>query len=298
MFGSHLSIAGGMENALREARQLNMDCVQVFTKNQRQWAVKPLETKQIDAWLAAMDETGIHHTVSHDSYLINLASPDAGSWKKSMALFEEEIRRCDLLAIPYLVAHPGSHMGKGEDKGLARIAEAFNRLHDKLPDAKALTCLEVTAGQGTNLGYRFQHLAAIIEQVEAPERLAVCLDTAHLLAAGYDLTSGPGMRRVLQECDDILGLDRVRVVHVNDSKVERGKRVDRHEHIGLGHVAMTAFSVLVNAFRGPKVLETPKGEAPDGQPWDALNLAALRKLARRGKSRTQRLDSSWNLAKI
>ncbi|MCC6680337.1 MAG: deoxyribonuclease IV [Phycisphaeraceae bacterium] len=288
MFGSHLSIAGGMENALLAARQLDMDCVQVFTKNQRQWAVKPLETKQIDAWFAAMDQTGIRDTVSHDSYLINLASPDPGSWKRSMALFEEEIRRCDLLAIPYLVTHPGSHMGKGEDKGLARIAEAFNRLHDKLPQAKVITCLEITAGQGTNLGYRFEHLAAIIEQVETPDRLAVCLDTAHLLAAGYDLTSGPGMKSVLRECDAVLGLDRVKVVHVNDSKVERGKRVDRHEHIGLGHVARTAFSMLVNSFPGPKVLETPKGPAPDGRPWDALNLAALRQMVRRGKSGKQK----------
>jgi len=288
MFGSHLSIAGGMENALFAARDLAMDCVQVFTKNQRQWRVPPLPAAQVDAWFAAMEATGIRHTVSHDSYLINLASPAPGSWKQSIALFEEEMRRCDLLGIPFLVTHPGAHMGEGEDAGLARVADALNRLHDQLPGAKVVTCLEVTAGQGSSLGYTFEHLASIIAQVDAKQRLGVCLDTAHLLAAGYDLTSAAGARKTLRACDDTVGLDRVHVVHVNDSKVERGRRVDRHAHIGHGFVSLDAFAVLVNHPRLgkiPKILETPKASAPDGRPWDAVNLEVLRGLVKKSRPR-------------
>jgi deoxyribonuclease-4 len=272
-----------MENALIKAHELDMDCVQVFTKNQRQWKVPPLRPQQIDAWFAHVESTGICDVVSHDSYLINLASPAPGPRKKAMALFEEEMRRCDLLGIPSLVMHPGAHMGEGEDKGLALVVDAFNRLHEKLPDAKVITCIEITAGQGTSLGYTFEHLATIIERVDAPHRLGVCLDTAHLLAAGYDLTSAAGARKVIRECDRTLGLDRVRVLHLNDSKVERGRRVDRHEHIGHGHVALDAFEVIVNHpkfKRVPKVLETPKQDAPDGRPWDAVNLETLRRLVK------------------
>jgi len=275
-----------MENALCDAHRLDMQCVQIFTKNQRQWQYKSLESAQIDAWFDAMDRTGIRDTVSHDSYLINLASPDRTLRSKSITLFAEELRRCDALAIPHLVTHPGAHMGKGEDKGLARVAEALNRLHDKLPDAKVITCLEVTAGQGTSLGHTFEHLAAIIDQVEVDERLGVCLDTAHMLAAGYDLTSAVGARKVIRELSAIIGLDRVRVIHLNDSKVERGRRVDRHEHIGLGHVALEAFEVLVNhakLHKCPMIMETPKQTAPDGRAWDTVNLEALRGLQRNKK---------------
>jgi deoxyribonuclease-4 len=283
MFGSHLSIAGGLENALIEARRLEMDCVQVFTKNQRQWQVPPLTEMQIRRWKEFELSTGIRDVVSHDSYLINLASPDAAMRKKSIALFGEEMIRCEELGIKHLVMHPGSHMKAGEADGLKRVAEAMNLLHDKLKGLRVVTCLEVTAGQGTNLGHRFEHLAAIIEMVEADERLGVCLDTAHMLAAGYDLECAEGAKSVLREFDGVVGLGRVRVLHLNDSKVARGKRVDRHEHIGRGHVSLEAFAVMVNepAFAGlAKILETPKEDAPDGRPWDMINLMALRKLVR------------------
>ncbi len=290
MFGSHLSIAGGLHNALLEAQRLGMETVQVFTANQRQWKSKPLTEEQITEWRRVRRETDIDQVVSHDSYLINLASPKPETWEKSVALFRDEWLRCESLGIQHVVTHPGSHLGEGEAQGLRRVAKALNQLHRDLPGLKLVTCLEVTAGQGTNLGHTFEHLRQIIDQTREPERLAVCLDTAHMLAAGYDLTSERGARRVLQELDEVLGIDRVRVIHMNDSKTPRGSRVDRHAHIGHGHVALDAFRVIVRkrAFRlVPKVLETAKDEAPDGRPWDVVNLETLRELAgRRPKPRS------------
>ncbi len=288
MFGSHLSIAGGLHNALIEARKLRMDCVQVFTKNQRQWKVKPLDDGQVRDWQDHRRQTGIDVVVSHDSYLINLASPQAEAREKSIALFREELLRCEALAIPWLVTHPGAHMGEGEDAGLARVARSLDRIHRDLTGLATVTCLEVTAGQGTALGWRFEHLRRVLDAVAEPERLAICLDTAHMLAAGYDLTSAAGCRDVLDELHALLGLTRVKVIHVNDSKAPRDKRVDRHAHIGHGHVAKAAFSELLRepAFAAvPKILETPKENAPDGRPWDAVNLAALKRLSRRSPKR-------------
>ena len=286
MFGSHLSIAGGMENALLEAQRLNMDCVQVFTKNQRQWQAPPLTEQQVARWQAARDETGIKQVVSHDSYLINLASPDPATWDKSVALFHEELVRCERLNIPWLVTHPGAHMKSGETVGLARVAEALDRLHEQLPGLHVVTCLEITAGQGTSLGHRLEQLQRIIDLVAAPQRLGVCLDTAHLLAAGYDLTSAAGAKQVIAAIRDTVGLNAVKVIHVNDSKTALGSRVDRHEHIGHGHVSLDAFEVFVNQLEFkhlPKILETPKADAPDGRPWDAINLDRLRSLVRTRK---------------
>jgi len=281
MFGSHLSIAGGLHNALIQARQLDMDCVQIFTKNQRQWKVSPLDDEAIRLWQVHQRDTGICDVVSHDSYLINLASPDPDVRQKSIALFREELIRCEALGVPSLVTHPGAHMKAGEEAGLKRVAEALDELHRNLPGLKVVTCLEITAGQGTALGYTFEHLRAIIDMVAAPERLAVCLDTAHLLAAGYDLTSAAGAKAVLQELDTVVGKRQVRVLHMNDSKTPRGSRVDRHAHIGHGHVSLDAFRVIVNepAFRNvPKILETPKEDAEDGTPWDTINLRTLREM--------------------
>lgn len=286
MFGAHMSIAGGLHNALIAGHGLGMTAIQVFTKNQKQWAAPPLKADQIDAWREHRDSTGIRSVVSHDSYLINLGTANEKVRGQSLKLFGDELTRCDALDIPFLVTHPGAHMGQGEEAGLRLVAEALNRLHDELPDLKVVTCLEITAGQGTSLGWRFEHLASIIDQVEAKERMGVCLDTAHLIAAGYDLTSETGAKAVLKECDRVVGLDRVRVLHLNDSKVPCGKRVDRHEHIGKGHVSLDAFRVIVNhpGFKDvPKILETPKEDAPDGRPWDAVNLEALRSLVKNRK---------------
>ena len=297
MFGSHLSIAGGLHNALIEARDLGMDCVQIFTKNQRQWRAAPLNDEAVRRWQFHRDQTKIRDVVSHDSYLINLASPDRQMREKSISLFREELGRCEALRIPYLVTHPGSHKNDGEESGLKRVVRALDLLHRELSGLRTMTCLEVTAGQGSSLGYRFEQLHAIMNMVKHADRLGVCLDTAHMLEAGYDLTSAQAAKSVLAAFDDLIGLEHVKVIHVNDSKTPRGSRVDRHAHIGHGHVDLGAFKAIVNhrvLRKVPKILETSKEKGPDGRPWDLINLEVLRGLTNRrrtvpaggGRSRT------------
>ena len=281
MFGSHLSIAGGLENAALEADRLSMDCVQIFTKNQRQWSAKPLAQDQIDAWHKAVSDAKLKATVSHDSYLINLGSPKDDTHAKSVELFCDEIERCEVLSVPFLVAHPGAHTGSGEEAALKKIAESLDGIHARLSGYKTISCLEITAGQGSNVGYKLEHLHQIMDRVKSPERLGVCLDSAHALAAGYDLTSTEGAEAFCNEVDQVIGLSAVRVWHLNDSKVALGSRVDRHEHIGHGHVSIEAFKVIVNhpAFaQVPKILETPKTETEDGREWDQVNLQTLKDL--------------------
>lgn len=283
MFGSHLSVAGGPHLALLEARRLGMDCLQVFTANQRQWNPKPPDATALGLWHQHRRSTGLAVVVSHDSYLINLAAPDGPNREKSIAALRDELLRCQAMHIGLMVTHPGAHLGDGEEVGLDRVARALDRIHHDLPGLDVVTCLEITAGQGTSLGHRFEQLRAIIQRVRQPERLAVCLDTAHLLAAGYDLTSASAALAVMQECLGVLGPGSVRVWHLNDSQTPRGSRVDRHQHIGMGHVAPEAFAAILRhpaARAVPKILETPKGDRPDGKPWDAVNLALLRRLAR------------------
>jgi len=286
MFGAHNSIAGGLHNALLSANELGMDCVQIFTKNQRQWTPKVPDAQAIRLWKEHQQSTGIGLAVSHDSYLINLANPDPAKRDKAAALFRVEMENCEALGVPCLVTHPGAHLGEGEEAGLETYAATLGDIHRDLPGLKVITCLEATAGQGTSLGYRLEHLAKIIDRCHEPERLGVCLDTAHLFAAGYDLTSEQSTRAVIQQVADTIGLDRVKVLHLNDSKVPLGKRVDRHEHIGEGYIGTDAFSAIVNdpvLGKLPKILETPKTESPDGRPWDAVNLATLRGLVRSKK---------------
>ena len=221
---------------------------------------------------------GIRPVVAHSSYLLNLASPKDELWHKSIEALVVEMERCETLAIPYLVIHPGSHMGSGEEVGIVRITEALNLAHDRLPDAQVKITLETTAGQGTNLGYRFEHLAAMIDGTEANERLAVCYDTCHTLAAGYDYRTPEGYADVLAQFDEIIGLDRLSVFHLNDSKQDLGSRRDRHEHIGEGSVGLDGFRHLLNDPRfqeTPMLLETPKSK---DMHEDVENLARLRAL--------------------
>jgi deoxyribonuclease-4 len=279
LFGVHCSIAGGIHNALLEAERLHTVVAQIFTKNQKQWKTKPLEAAAISVWAAERDRLKFAHTVSHDSYLINLASTDDVLWHKSIDLFVEELTRCVLLGIPYLITHPGAHLGSGEAAGLKRVAEAMDLVHEQV-DGSVITCLEITAGQGTSLGYKLEHLAEIIARVDAPERLGVCLDTAHLFAAGYDFR-GRKYTQFRKQLDATLGVDGVKVLHLNDSKKPLGSRVDRHEHIGLGEIGLDGFRPFVRdkAFKKiPKILETAKENSPDGRPWDAVNLEVLRSL--------------------
>jgi deoxyribonuclease IV len=282
MFGSHLSIAGGMHLALMNAETLGMQTVQVFTKNQQQWKAKPLDPGAIQQWKTERARMKFTQTVSHDSYLINLGSPDDQLWQKSIDAFIEELSRCVILDIPYLVTHPGAHVGSGEEAGLKRVAAGLDRVHAALAKGKTrtITCLEITAGQGSTLGYKLEHLAEIIAKVRDPERLAICLDTAHLFAAGYDFR-GRKYAAFRKELDSTIGVDRVKVWHLNDSKKELGSRVDRHEHIGLGKIGLEGFKPIVRdkSFANiPKILETPKDKSPDGREWDTVNLEALRGL--------------------
>jgi deoxyribonuclease-4 len=285
MFGSHLSIAGGMHKALTEAERLSFDTVQVFTKNQQQWQAPALPQEAIDQWKAELKRVGFGHVVSHDSYLINLASPDPVLRAKSLALFDEEITRCDALGIGYLVTHPGAHMGdrddaKSEQAGLERIAEAVVGLLKKHPKSKTIICLESTAGQGTGLGHRLEHLGQLLRQIKQPNRVGICFDTAHLFAAGYDFR-GRKYAAFLKTVDQTVGIDRVKVWHLNDSKKPLGSRVDRHEHIGLGTIGLEGFSPIIKDKRWsdvPKILETPKLKHEDGRDWDTVNLELLKSL--------------------
>ena len=280
MFGSHLSIAGGLHNALLEAEKLGCDTVQIFTKNQKQWNCAPCSDESIAEWKSHCKRLKFKRTVSHDSYLINLASPDPVMRAKSITLFKDELLRCSALGVPYLVTHPGAHMGEGEEPGLKRVAAALDEIHAAVPADGVMTCLEVTAGQGTSLGYKLEHLAEIIHAVKEPGRLGVCLDTAHLFAAGNDFRGRKygGFRKALQKT---IGLSRIKVIHINDSKKDLGTRVDRHEHIGRGKIGLEGFRPFVRDevfAKIPKILETEKGEDEKGRSWDAVNLEVLRSL--------------------
>jgi deoxyribonuclease-4 len=282
MFGAHLSISGGLHNALLSAEKYGMETVQVFTKNQQQWKCVPLEDAAMNDWSSHQKRLKFKKTVSHDSYLINLAATNPEFWRKSVELFIEELRRCDHLGIPYLVTHPGAHMGEGEEKGLQKVAAALDVIHAQLPDAQVITCLEITAGQGSCLGCKLEHLAEIIERVKEPKRLAVCLDTAHLFAAGYDFR-GRKYAKFRKELEKTIGLKRVKVWHLNDSKKDLGSRVDRHDHIGKGKIGLEGFKPIVNdtAWEDvPKILETPKDKDDNGRDWDEVNLETLRSLVR------------------
>ncbi len=302
MFGAHLSIAGGLVNALEEAERLKMDCVQIFTRNQRQWKVTPIPPTQCDAWLAKLEALGWRsgRAVAHNSYLINLASPDHDVWRRSVALQRIEVERCEQLKIPYCVSHPGAHLGQarppgelhrlgaapGRDElaGLKRIIKALNRIHRELPGYRTKICLETTAGAGSTLGYDFRHLAFIREHVKEPRRIGFCFDTCHATAAGYDMTTDAKATKVWQQWKAICGIRSLRVFHLNDSQGAVGSRLDRHAPINQGRCGRSCFRAIVNtpAFAAvPKILETPKGTNDKGVPWDLVNIRRLRRMVRR-----------------
>lgn len=278
--GAHMSIAGGIEKAILRGKGIGCETIQVFTKNSNQWRAKPLTAEDVRRFQAARAETGIDPIVAHTSYLINLASPDDDLWEKSLNGFQVELERCALLGIPYLVFHPGAHMGADEAVGLYRITQALNEVFTRVEDAKVTVLPEVTAGQGTGLGYRFQHLAQLIADSFFPDRLGVCFDTCHAFAAGYDMRTPDTYQRTLDEFDAVIGLERIRVIHLNDSKGDLGSRVDRHEHIGLGGIGLEGFRLLLNDLclsSLPMILETPKGR---DLKEDIENLATLSGLMR------------------
>ena len=276
--GAHMSIAGGIYKALERGQSIGCECIQIFTKNPRQWAARELTEKDIHLFKQKKEETGIDPIVAHDSYLINLGSPKEELWLRSIQSLAAELDRCAKLGIPYLVMHPGSHVDRKED-GPRRVAEALNLLFERSTGESVMVLLETTAGQRSNLGSSFEQLARIAELVEQRERLGICFDTCHTFAAGYELRTRQGYERTFQELDQAVGLSRVKVFHINDSKHDLGSHVDRHEHIGKGHLGLEPFRTLLNdpRFRGlPMLLETPKGK---DMAEDIENLAVLRALA-------------------
>jgi deoxyribonuclease-4 len=252
--------------------------MQVFTKNSAQWRGRSLTDGDIQLYRSLQARTGVAPVIAHAAYLINLCALNPITLKRSRHAFIDELQRCEALGMRALVFHPGSHLGKGEAEGIRRIIESLNLVHAQTPGFRTITALETTAGQGTALGYRFDHLRDIIGHVEDPDRMGVCIDTCHLFAAGYDITTDEGWEATLTEFDRVIGFHLLVAIHVNDSRKPLGSRVDRHEHIGKGLIGLTAFRMLMNdsrLLRVPKILETEKSE---DMHEDVENMALLRSL--------------------
>ncbi|HUV95442.1 MAG TPA: deoxyribonuclease IV [Anaerolineae bacterium] len=276
--GAHMSIAGGPANALLQGQSIGCDAVQIFTRNANRWRSKELTSEQIKDFEQARSATGIHPIVAHSSYLINLATPDDDLWRRSVEALILEMRRCQQLGVRDYVLHPGARKGSGEKAGLERIVTALSAALSATHGSGVAILLENTAGQGSSLGYTFEHLAWLMGHTEGAYRLGMCFDTAHALAAGYEFRQAESYARMWDQFDDLIGIEQLRAIHLNDSKRDLGSRVDRHEHMGKGYVGLEAFDMLVNDPRlrsVPMLLETPKG--PD-MAEDVENLALLRGL--------------------
>jgi deoxyribonuclease-4 len=284
-----MSVAGGLPRAVDRAVVHGCEALQIFTKNANQWHGRPLLGEEIAAFRARLRESRVHPVVSHASYLINLAAPDDGLLGQSMTAMADELDRAEALGLLGVVLHPGCYTSSSESAGLARIGDCLLDLLRDRPRGKTMVLLEHTAGQGTALGATFEQLAAIIERVRGHRRVGVCLDTCHLLASGYDLVTDAGFKKTFSDFERLVGFRRLRAMHLNDSKRPLGSRVDRHTHIGEGHLGLEPFRRLINdaRFGGlPMLLETPKGEGkPTGailpDPLDVKNLALLRALLAR-----------------
>lgn len=290
LFGAHLSIAGGLHNAVEAAVALGLETVQLFTHSPSQWAVqpasraanqwtaKPLGDDEVNRFRKAVQDSKLQFSTAHDSYLINLAAPNDDLYRKSVAAFTVELERAESLGLSYVVTHPGAHTGSGDEAGIARIITALNEVQSRCSGYRVKVLLETTAGQGTTLGHRFEHLAAILHGVKTPERLGVCLDTCHVFAAGYPIHTSDGFAETFERFDELIGLEKLELFHINDSVKGLACRVDRHAGLGLGQIGLDAFRRLVTDARfqnHPMILETPK-DGDDGQAMDPVNLGILR----------------------
>ena len=283
LLGAHMSIRGGVSLAIDRARSIRSTAMQIFVKNNMQWFARPLTRDEIRSFLNHVQRGELLSVFGHANYLINLAAINPQFHANSIRALAEELVRADQLELPFLVLHPGAHLGAGEEAGLKKISESVDALFQVIPKVKTKIALEITAGQGSCIGHRFEHLAHIIATVREPQRLCVCLDTAHLFAAGYDIGSESGVRKTFREFDRVIGRDRLVAIHVNDSKTGLGSRVDRHEHIGKGRIGLHAFRFIMRSRRFskmPKVLETPKDK---DLREDVLNLKTLRALAQESR---------------
>lgn len=280
LLGAHVSIAGDIHNGLRRGRELDCNTIQIFTKNATQWKERHIERADGLSFQALQKELGIASVVSHASYLINLASPFRELYERSITAVVNEVRRCETLGIPYLVIHPGAHTGCGENRALEFLVQAFNTIHEQTPSSSLMILLEITAGQGTSMGYSLEQIGRIISSVQESERIGFCLDTCHALVAGYEFRINAAYQRFIGDIDTIIGIDKLRVIHLNDSKYDYGAKVDRHEHIGKGVIGERPFGWFMRDERLrkiPKIIETP-GLGKD-LATDRMNLDLLRKLA-------------------
>jgi len=278
LLGAHMSIGGGVHTAIERGCSIKCTAIQMFVKNNMQWFARPLASEEIRTFLEHRQRGELLSIFAHANYLINLAATNPQFLENSIRALSEELTRADQLELPFLVLHPGAHLGAGEETGLDKIVDSINRVFRKIPRVKTKIALETTAGQGSCLGHRFEQIAYIIENFREPERLCVCLDTAHVFAAGYDIGSESGVKKTFREFDRVIGLKRLSAIHLNDSKTARGSRVDRHQHIGKGQIGLDAFRFIMRDRRFakiPKVLETPKGKELRE---DVANLKTLRGL--------------------
>jgi len=281
IFGAHESIAGGVYKAIERGKEATCDTIQIFNKNNNSWKAAELKPDDVEKYFKLIDELGVTVATSHTSYLINIASPDKALYEKSINSLAEEMERCNVLKVPNLVLHPGSHVGTGEEGGIKRIGKAINKLFKKLKNNECTLLLESTAGQGSHLGYTFEQLAEMIDLVDNQDHIGVCMDTCHIFSAGYPLTDPKDYKKTMKSFNDTVGLDKLNIIHMNDSKKPFGEKKDRHEHIGKGEIGIEAFRNFVNDRRlekVPMILETPKG---DDLKDDIENLKILRGLVKK-----------------
>lgn len=279
LIGAHFSIAKGLDQALCDARDYGCTTCQIFTKNATTWKEKVLSSTQIRDFKEAKARTGIKGIASHGSYLINLATPEEKKHAQSCHGLENELIRAGQLGIPYVVLHPGAHMGAGEEEGIKRITASINTVFSDTPEMQTKLLLETTSGQGSSVGYGFEQLASIVDGIDDRSRIGICLDSCHIFAAGYDIRSETGYEKTMARFESIIGIHRLLYIHLNDSKNPLGSRIDRHQHIGAGFIGITAFECFMRDPRLrniPKVIETPK---PKGKDWDRMNLDKLRQLS-------------------
>ncbi len=284
--GAHMSVAGGLHRAFERGDSIGCRAVQIFTKNARGWSAAPLAAPDVELFRERLTTSKLAPaTCAHASYLINLGASEGPVAEKSLAGLIDELQRCEALGIPFLILHPGAHMGAGEETGLDRIAAGLDRAHAACAGFRVRVLLENAAGQGSCLGHRFEHLEGIFARVREPDRLGICFDTCHAFAGGYDIRTAAGYEATMAELNRRIGIDRIRIIHVNDSKKGLGSRVDRHEHIGQGEIGLEAFRCLVNDRRlacVPKILETPKEE---DMAEDVMNLRTLASLVEGARAR-------------
>lgn len=274
--GAHMSIAGGLHLAVERGVEVGCNVIQIFTKNANQWSAPPLTEEEIKLFKDNVKKHKISMVVAHDTYLINLASPDKSKWALSMKTFRMEMDRTEALGLPYLVTHPGSHMDAGEEEGLKKLVISFKELLHQTEGYKMQILLETTAGQGSALGYKFEHLKYLLENINEPERVHICYDTCHTFVAGYDIRTAESYQWTFEEFDRLIGVNKIKVFHLNDAKKGLATRIDRHEHIGMGELGLDPFRLLLNDPRFetlPMILETPKDDD-----MDRKNLAVLRSL--------------------